>query len=327
MTNLSSIIEYDKKVQDINIEQLITNEFNPRARYNEEEEEELIDSILSKGILNPIIVYYDKQRDKYIILDGERRYRACKKINIKTVPARVLLKEPDLLESLSLMFHIHNVREEWTEFAISMTIRRIVDEMGKNIQNLNSSDMRELSTMTSLSTYKINKYLKFQDYPDSVIQKFLEYEIGPSNEKPDPDILLEMHKPIKDIGQLMPELLKNHNIGEIIDICIDKKDKGVIRNNKEFRLINKTLNAAKDGQIPIDQVKNQIERFFNDINFSPEDLYQSTSQNFYKYQSVLKTSKSLSQLLIDFDFNSLDYESKRNLESELEKLLIKIRSL
>lgn len=39
MTNLNNLVEYDKKVQDISLEQLITNEFNPRARYNEEEEE------------------------------------------------------------------------------------------------------------------------------------------------------------------------------------------------------------------------------------------------------------------------------------------------
>ena len=131
MTEINSNIEYDQKVKQISLVDLIPNEFNPRARFNEEEEEELIDSILSKGILNPIIVYFDSKKSKYVILDGERRFRACKKINIKTIPARILLKEPDLLESLSLMFHIHNVREDWTEFAISMTIRRIVDEMGK----------------------------------------------------------------------------------------------------------------------------------------------------------------------------------------------------
>lgn len=237
------------------------------------------------------------------------------------------MKEPDLLESLSLMFHIHNVREEWTEFAISMTIRRIVDEMGKDIQELNSIDMKELTKMTSLSSYKINKYLKFQDYPSSVIQKFLEYEIGTSDEKPDPDILLEMHKPIKDIQQLMPEILDLYSISDIIDICIQKKKHGVINNNKEFRLINKTLNAAKNGQLPLNQVKQQIENFFSDISFSPEDLYHKTSEDFYKYQSVLKTSKSLSQLLTDFNLSSLDFQSKELLERELEKLLQQIRSL
>lgn len=327
MTNLTTLVEYDKKVQDLYLDQLIPNEFNPRARFNEEEEEELIDSILSKGILNPIIVYYDSSRNKYVILDGERRYRACKKINIKTVPARILLKEPDLLESLSLMFHIHNVREEWTEFAISMTIRKIVDEMGKNISNLSSSDMRELTQMTSLSSYKIGKYLKFQDYPDQIVRRFLEYEIGTDEEAPDPDILLEMHKPIKDIKELMPELLLDFRIDKIIDICIEKKKNGIITSNKQFRLITKSMNAAKTGELSVDQVEYQLRKFFTEPNFSPEDLYHSTSETFYKYQSVIKASKSLFDLLRGFEINSIDGSKRDLLEEELERLLQQIRSL
>lgn len=327
MTNITTLVEYDKKVQDLSLDQLVTNEFNPRARFNEEEEEELIDSILSKGILNPIIVYYDSHRNKYVILDGERRYRACKKINIKTVPARILLKEPDLLESLSLMFHIHNVREEWTEFAISMTIRKIIDEMGKNIGNLSSSDMRELTQMTSLSSYKINKYLKFQDYPNEIVQMFLEFEIGSDEEKPDPDILLEMHKPLKDIKEIMPNLLSEYSINKIIEICIDKKKQGIITTNKQFRLLSKSLNAVKSGELSVMRVENQLRRFFNESNFSPEDLYHSTSENLYKYQSIVKTSKSLFDLLIGFEFNSLERDKKKFLLYEFEKLIQQIRSI
>lgn len=327
MENISALVEYEKKVQDLNLDQLVPNEFNPRARFNEEEEEELIDSILSKGILNPIIVYYDRNRDKYVILDGERRYRACKKINIKTIPARILLKEPDLLESLSLMFHIHNVRQEWTEFAISMTIRKIVDEMGKNINELTPSDMRELTRMTSLSNYKLNKYLKFQDYPDVVVKKFLEYEIGNSEDKPDPDILLEMHKPIKDMQDIMPNIFRQFSVERIIDISIDKKKNGTITNNKQFRLITKTLNAAKNGELNIHDVENQMERFLSTPRFSPEDLYQSTSETFYKFQSIIKVSKSLSDLLDGFELESLDGTRRAELKGHLEDLLSQIRSL
>lgn len=327
MENISALVEYEKKVQDLNLDQLVPNEFNPRARFNEEEEEELIDSILSKGILNPIIVYHDRQRDKYVILDGERRYRACKKINIKTIPARILLKEPDLLESLSLMFHIHNVRQEWTEFAISMTIRKIVDEMGKNINDLNPSDMRELTRMTSLSNYKLNKYLKFQDYPDLVIKKFLDYEIGNSEDKPDPDILLEMHKPLRDMKDIMPEIFRQFSVERIIDISIDKKRNGTITNNKQFRLITKTLNAAKNGELNIRDVEYQMEKFLTIPRFSPEDLYQSTSETFYRFQSIIKASKSLSDLLDNFEIESLDSARRTELENQLEHLLSQIRSL
>jgi ParB family transcriptional regulator, chromosome partitioning protein len=328
MTDISSILEYDKRIQEINLDDLITNEFNPRARFNEEEEEELIDSILSKGILNPIIVFHDTIEGKYVILDGERRFRACKKINIKKIPARVLVKEPNLLETLSLMFHIHNVREDWTEFAISMTIRRIVDEMGKEISNLTSEDMRELTRMTSLSHYKITKYLKFQDYPDSTIQKFLQYEVHKTdNEQPDPDILLEMHKPIHDMLEIMPSIIDDFSIEQIIDVCIEKKQSGIISNNKEFRLISKSLTAAKNGELSVSVLENQLRKFFELRDYSPEELYHSTSETFYHYQSELKVSKSLFELLSNFELNTLDAPKKNQLEIELGRLLDQIRSL
>ena len=328
MTEINSKIEYDKKVKEIALDDLIANEFNPRARFNEEEEEELIDSILSKGILNPIIVYYDSQKNKYVILDGERRFRACKKINVKTIPARVLLKEPNLLESLSLMFHIHNVREDWTEFAISMTIRRIVDEMGKEIDELSSRDLNELTQMTSLSRYKINKYLKFQDYPQSIINKFLELEIeGKAEDQPDPDILLEMHKPISDMREIMPEIIDEFQVDGIIDMCIEKKFNGTITTNKQFRLLSKSLTATKKGELDVGSLTNEVRRFFSNPEYSAEQLYQSTSEVFYQYQSVIKTSKSLFDLLRDFQVNELDTNRKDELENELARLLEQIRRI
>ena len=328
MTEINSKIEYDKKVKEIALDDLIANDFNTCARFNEEEEEELIDSILSKGILNPIIVYYDSQKNKYVILDGERRFRACKKINVKTIPARVLLKEPNLLESLSLMFHIHNVREDWTEFAISMTIRRIVDEMGKEIDELSSRDLNELTQMTSLSRYKINKYLKFQDYPQSIINKFLELEIeGKAEDQPDPDILLEMHKPISDMREIMPEIIDEFQVDGIIDMCIEKKFNGTITTNKQFRLLSKSLTATKKGELDVGSLTNEVRRFFSNPEYSAEQLYQSTSEVFYQYQSVIKTSKSLFDLLRDFQVNELDTNRKDELENELARLLEQIRRI
>jgi ParB family chromosome partitioning protein len=329
MIDINSILEYDKKVQDISLDELIPSEFNPRARFNEEEEEELIDSILSKGILNPIIVYYDDSKGKYVIIDGERRYRACKKINVKQIPARVLLKKPGLLESLSLMFHVHNVREDWTEFAISMTIRQIVDEMGKNIQNLTPYDLKEISQMTSLSRYKINKYLQFQDYPDSIIQKFLKYEIeGRVDEDlPDPDILLEMHKPIRVMKEIMPSIIDDIGIDRMIDVCIEKKKDGIITTNKQFRLLSKSLTAAKNRKLDAHDLEIQLRKFFSVTNFTAENLYHSTSETFYNYQSVIKTSKSLFDLLTNFDFNGLDNDKKAELENELSRLLEQIRGI
>jgi ParB family chromosome partitioning protein len=321
MEEISPIIEYQEKIQDLNINLIIPNFYNPRERFNEEEEDELIESILNKGILNPIIVYKRNEDNKYVILDGERRYRASRKLNIKYIPARILVREPNVLESLSLMFHIQNVRQDWTEFAISITIKRIIDELGKKLLDLSNSDIKYLSEITSLSEYRVRKYLKFLDYPDDVIQMFLQNEVNQKKgEGPDPDILLEMHKPINDIKEIMPSLLIRFSEKNIIDACIEKKEAGIIKTNKEFRLISKSLTAAKKNEISILQLEKNLVSFFSTVSYAPDSVYRQSAEVIYQYKAIKKNSESFLKELQDFDFGSIDDEKKSEVLDILEKI-------
>src|SRR5699024_1896997 len=50
----------------------------PRRTFDDERLEELRDSIRAEGVLQPIVVRYDTERDVYVIVHGERRWRASK---------------------------------------------------------------------------------------------------------------------------------------------------------------------------------------------------------------------------------------------------------
>ena len=139
-TNLLDTTGYKDKIIQIPLSQIVKNDFNPRKRFVDTEEDVLIESILSKGQLNPIIVYKRKKDNRYVILDGERRFRALKKLNEDRISCHVLEQEPTELENLSLMFHIHNVREEWTDFAIAQTLISVINEMGKDREKLVRKD-------------------------------------------------------------------------------------------------------------------------------------------------------------------------------------------
>lgn len=322
MKELDPIIEYQDKIEDIDIGSIEINPYNPRGRFNEEEEDELIESILAKGILNPIIVYRRSSNNTFVILDGERRYRACKKLNINKIPARILVREPNILESLSLMFHLHNVREDWTEFAIALTIRKIIEELGLEIQYLERYDILDLSKITSLSEYKINKYLRYLDYPEDVFNMFLDQEISGSNkEGPDPDILMEMHRPISDMREIMPDVIQMIPVKQMIDICIQKKEDGIIKTNKEFRLIAQSLTAAKKEEIHIDELKNGLINFFTILDYTPEKLYHETAEEHYQFKNIKKSSESFLQQLRLFDYESLDQSKKNEVRKILEEIL------
>ncbi len=327
MTEIEPLIGYKSIIEDIPLRKIRANEFNPRQRFNQEEEDVLIESILSKGILNPIVVFKKESADYYVILDGERRYRACKKLNFEKIPARILLSEPNKLETFSLMFHIHNVKEEWTEFAISITLRNVVEEMGKDFGKLSKEDKQELTKITSLSEYKIDKYLKFQDYPNEVIERFLTSEIdGNKEEGADPDILLEMYKPIQEIKSQFPDLLKKYPISKIIDSCIQKKANEIIKNNKEFRLLTKSFLAAKKGKIRSSVLKEKIVSFITKLEVTPEKIYKSTSETIYQVESIIKISKNLLEELNDLNLATVSEQEIKDINQALKKLVSLFKS-
>lgn len=313
--------QYKDRIQNIPLTQIETNPLNPRKRFVDEEADTLIESILSKGLLNPIIVFKRKKDNKYIILDGERRFRAFLKVNYKEIACHVLENEPNDLENLSLMFHIHNVREEWTDFAIAQTLIKVIDEMGKSIESLQRQDRLELAKITSLSEYKINKYLVFYDYPQNIIEKFLQSETSDEPIKGmDPDILSEMHAPIKIIEKELPEFLKKYSKENIIDACIEKKANDMIKTNRDFRLLTKSLNAMKNGNVRKEVIFEKLEAFINELSVTPNSIFEDTSETVYQVDSILKKTEILIKEVQNLNLNQVTKEERRQIKDYIEKL-------
>jgi ParB family chromosome partitioning protein len=76
---LSSLV-----VRDINISNITPNPNQPRKEFDESKINELSESIRENGILQPIIV--QQSGDKYVIIAGERRYRAASHAGLLTIP-------------------------------------------------------------------------------------------------------------------------------------------------------------------------------------------------------------------------------------------------
>ena len=82
----------------VKISRIEPNPEQPRQHFDAEELEELSQSIKQNGLLQPILVR--EVNDRYQIIAGERRYQACKKIDLKEVPVRVT--EADDIKSITL---------------------------------------------------------------------------------------------------------------------------------------------------------------------------------------------------------------------------------
>ena len=70
------------------------NPENPRLLLRQGPMDELKKSIYETGILVPLIVYHDRSTGRFILLDGERRWRCAKELNLPRVPANIIAERP-----------------------------------------------------------------------------------------------------------------------------------------------------------------------------------------------------------------------------------------
>ncbi|HAF07769.1 MAG: putative Transcriptional regulator [candidate division TA06 bacterium 32_111] len=96
-----------REVRNIPISNIKPNPFQPRKVFKDEELKELADSIKENGVLQPITVR--RVGEYFEIVTGERRYRACKMLGLKDIPAIIKNISNDKMVEWAL---IENVQRE-----------------------------------------------------------------------------------------------------------------------------------------------------------------------------------------------------------------------
>jgi ParB/RepB/Spo0J family partition protein len=100
--------------------------FNPRSDFADEQMEELIESVHRHGIITPLTLAPDGE-GRFVIIAGERRYRAAKAAKLREVPAQV--READG-EALTLAVAENVIRADLNPVEEARAYRRLVDEHG-----------------------------------------------------------------------------------------------------------------------------------------------------------------------------------------------------
>ena len=94
-------------VKRLPIDFLVANRANPRREFNEEQLEDLTNSIREKGVMQPLLVRPTQDPTQFEIIAGERRWRASQRAGLREVP--VLVRDVDDREALELAI-IENVQ-------------------------------------------------------------------------------------------------------------------------------------------------------------------------------------------------------------------------
>jgi ParB family chromosome partitioning protein len=87
-------------IDEINLSEIKPNPFQPRRNFDQDKIDELAQSIREHGVFQPIIV--KKTNDGYLIVSGERRYRASKQVGLAAIPAIVRQYEEIKIAEIAL---------------------------------------------------------------------------------------------------------------------------------------------------------------------------------------------------------------------------------
>jgi ParB family chromosome partitioning protein len=133
-------------MDEIALELIETNPFQPREYFAPEALQELAESIRVQGIIQPITVRKVSPK-KYQLISGERRFQASKIAGLKTIPAYVRTADDQQMIEMALIENIQ--RENLNAIEIALSYKRLMEECDLKQEDLGARVGKNRSTVTN----------------------------------------------------------------------------------------------------------------------------------------------------------------------------------
>lgn len=137
----------DTTVDEVDINSIDANPYQPRSEFEDEELQQMAASIKTHGIIQPLVVMRENDW-KYRLIAGERRLRAAKLVGLKKVPViiRTLTQQQQLEVAL-----IENVqRSDLKPLELSVAYQKLVDQFNMTHSKIADSVGKAPSTITNI---------------------------------------------------------------------------------------------------------------------------------------------------------------------------------
>ncbi|WP_296004042.1 ParB/RepB/Spo0J family partition protein [uncultured Alistipes sp.] len=154
----SAILKPMSEMAEIAIAEIVPNPSQPRTRFDEEALDELADSIRTLGVIQPVAVRRRNAEGKYVIISGERRWRAARLAGLQTLPAYVREVDDENLHAMALVENIQ--RQDLNAIEIALGMQRLIDECHLTQDALSEKVGKKRST--------VSNYMRLLKLPDEV---------------------------------------------------------------------------------------------------------------------------------------------------------------
>ena len=270
----------------LNVTDVVPNVRNPRLDFPQDELDRLAESIDQEGILVPIVVY--PKDGKYVLVDGERRFRCALELGLETVPAQVT-EERSEHDTLLQMFNIHLIREPWRDIPTARALQRLV-EMTKDASGTDPTDA-ELRDLTGLSIERVRQLRYVVDLPEEW-QLYIRKGNIPLN------FFWELKKNVIDpLATWRPDLLVELGEDEIMTSLVQKRLNKIITDTVSLRKILPVIKFAAQDAMENGTGKSVFDDAIRDLVMNPDtrvdDVYDDTVQVMVEVDKLERRSASM----------------------------------
>ena len=266
LSSLIGEVKVEPQTSQLQVSDLIPNKYQPRKVFDENNLEDLTNSIKERGMIQPIIVRKSEHdKSKFEIIAGERRWLAAQRAGLHNVP--VVITEADDLKSLEFAIVENVQRHDLNPLEEAQGYKRLIDEF--------SYDQEKVSKFIGKSRSYIANALRILTLPEEVI-KLIESQkltaghakilVGLANARFVANKIVEKKlsvrqsenfvqlfknkkqgsKNTKDTNIIALELSISNKIGLNVDIKNSKRNKGKISfEYKDLTQLNKIIDIIK----------------------------------------------------------------------------------
>lgn len=268
------------QVQMVPLSLIRPDPIQPRKNFDPVKLAELIKSVRKHGIINPMVI--EKQEGgTYILVDGERRYRAATELRLKEVPA-VIQESQSELDRLVQQFHIQEQHEGWTAIEKASAVAALAEEVHMGY--------REVAELLGISERNMRDYAAFGSLLER--HEFQKAEI--------PIAFASSIKKLKEYvtRQYVTKLNQEFDRGmqqQLEKAIINRIKTGVISKSVDLLKIHDTVKLNPK----------EIEKFMKDAAMSPDKLYTVSNAKVARtYRNIVNLSNALgAQLSIGMALN------------------------
>ncbi|MDR2854240.1 MAG: ParB/RepB/Spo0J family partition protein [Prevotellaceae bacterium] len=231
-------------INEIEINKIHANPNQPRTHFDEESLDELATSIRELGVIAPITLRKN-DNDTYLIIAGERRYRAAQKAGLTTIPAYVKTAADEQVMEMALIENIQ--REDLNAIEIALSFNRLIEEYQLTQERLSERVGKKRTTIAN--------YLRLLRLP-------AEIQIGIKNKKIDMGharALLSLDDPAAQLNLYEETLSKGYSVRRIEEIV--REWQNTQNATEDLQKPAKTEKSAQEITVSED-IKAQLSRVF-----------------------------------------------------------------